>query len=91
MNPIPHINSRAEDVQEIAAAINTIAHLVNNDLVRKETEGIDPFLIDAELGGLMLAVEHLSTRARDLAEDLWMDEERLAKLSADHDGGEGKS
>ncbi|MDN3523523.1 hypothetical protein [Halomonas ramblicola] len=91
MSPIPHINSKAEDVQEIAEAINTIARLVNDDLVRKASEGIDPFLSDAELGGLMLAVEHLSTRAGDLAEDLYDDEQRLAKLATQHNDGEGKS
>ncbi len=73
------------------AALSVIAHLVNDDLVRKETEGIDPFLSDAELGGLMLAVEHLSTRTGDLAEDLYDDEQRLARLSTDRDGGEVRS
>ncbi|MDN3521524.1 hypothetical protein [Halomonas ramblicola] len=91
MNRTPHINSRAEDVQEIAEAINTIAHLVNTDLARKGSEGIDPFLTDVELGGLMLAVEHLSTRTGDLAEDLFEDEQRLARLSTDRDGGEVRS
>ncbi len=64
------VASKAQNIQEMSAAISGIGRLVNNDLARRGSADYQPFLGETELGDLMLAVEHLSRAIEGLGEDI---------------------